>query len=76
MPTDEFGYRVTVQGSRTDRRVQIGQLADALRWALADPAGAATRGSAARERILRSFNNARFGELMAALMDQLAGAAP
>lgn len=73
MPTDEFGYRVSVQGGPTERVLAPEKLAAALAQALRNPADAAGRGAAARRRILAEFSNARFSERMSALCHELAG---
>jgi glycosyltransferase involved in cell wall biosynthesis len=73
MPTEEFGYRIAVQGDPCSRTVVPEMLAAALAGALRNTADATARGAAARRRILTEFSNARFGERMSALCGELAG---
>jgi glycogen(starch) synthase len=74
MPTDEFGYRVAVEGESTNRQIRPELLASALRQALGDRPEAAARAAAAQARIRGEFSNARFGRSMAELLGHLAGA--
>lgn len=72
MPTQEYGYRVPVTVAGGARVLDPRRLAEALAAALADPDAAARRGTAARERILGEFTNARFAQRMDGLCDRLA----
>lgn len=74
IPDDTVGYPVPVSGPPGARVLDPADLAARLAEALADPAGAAVRGRAARQRIEQLFTNDRFADGMSNLARRLIGA--